>query len=104
MPVTMMCTPEMYWLEVGSRKILAVVCASKQVKKEPFSHAKSHLMKGMVDLKKGIDHVHLEKSCDVGSRGWSDRMFIVNACLSEKASNHFIMIADCKSHTVSGRF
>ena len=74
----------------NSQSLLAVFCPKDLVKEEPFVCARQYLDQQLqLALTVSDDRrVSMERSCDVGPRGWSCRMKAVKKCVPEKDAFH----------------
>jgi hypothetical protein len=68
----------MWWLEVAPDRLLAVFCDKSS--EEPFKSANEHCRIQLKLSPSPIKSWTLEKSTDVGSKGWSQRMRSIKCC------------------------
>ena len=74
---------QMWWLDLGSERLLAIYCPRNQEKRTPFNYAASCAVE-QLDLNEAIaDSLHYDRSDDVGTELCSDRMMKVIECLPQ---------------------
>ena len=75
---------QMWWLDLGSEKLLTIFCPLGEVMEKPFCYAATYIW-FQLELSAPISRsLNYDRSEDVGSEQCSDRMKQVIACLPDK--------------------